>query len=165
MSAAAGDGANNTLWNVENLRFCVGMDANNKCNAFYDVPANPSAPAAAPAIDLSAYSLTFAPADIGVRQADHGDQRRNGPPGRLGGDDERPVVAVHGHQRLHDAGAIGVLHRPRDVLTDTGGDRSTFSHAENRSNAPGALQRPSLSTGRSAVFLRRRWDRQWPSDQ
>ncbi len=63
---AAGDGTD-TLWNVENLRFCLGNDANTgRCNSFYDIPITPSAPAAAPAIDLSAYSLTFAPADIGV---------------------------------------------------------------------------------------------------
>ena len=66
--APAGDGAD-TLWNVENLRFCLARDVNNKCNAFYDVPINPIAPAVAPAIDLSAYSLTFAPADIGTPSA------------------------------------------------------------------------------------------------
>ena len=67
--AAAGDGTD-TLWNVENLRFCLANDANTgRCNSFYDIPINPSAPAAAPAIDLSAYSLTFAPADIGTASA------------------------------------------------------------------------------------------------
>ena len=92
---------------MENLRFCLGIDANNKCNAFYDVPTTPNAPAAAPAIDLSAYSLTFAPADIGVAKPITVTNVGTAPLVVTGGDDERPF-AVHGHQRLHDAWR----HRP-----------------------------------------------------
>ena len=152
---------------MENLRFCVGIDVNNKCNAFYDVPTTPNAPAAAPAIDLSAYSLTFAPADIGASAKTITVTNVGTAPLVVTAVTTNDRLAVHGHQRLHDAaGAVGLLHRRRDVLADTGGDRSTFSHAENRHPThPERLQRPSLSTGRSGVFLRRRWDRQWPSDQ
>ena len=81
----------NTLWNVENLRFCLATTRTTSATPSTTSRSTRAPPHAAPAIDLSAYSLTFAPADIGPPgQADHGDQRRNGPPGRLGGDDERP---------------------------------------------------------------------------
>ena len=63
---AIGDGAANTLWNIENLRFCVGTSPDTgDCNAFYDLPVTPTVPVAAPAIELSASSLTFASADTG----------------------------------------------------------------------------------------------------
>src|SRR4029078_6418649 len=65
-----GDGEDNTLWNVENLRFCVGNDAvTGKCNSFYDVPTSPLTPIAAPAVALSASSLTFSVPDAVVTQA------------------------------------------------------------------------------------------------
>ena len=42
-----GDGANDTLWNIENLRFCISNDAVTKaCNAFTDLPVAPTAFAA-----------------------------------------------------------------------------------------------------------------------
>ena len=54
MVPRAGDGES-TLWNVENLRFCVAKDANNgKCNSFYDVPTTRMLPHSAPAVALSA---------------------------------------------------------------------------------------------------------------
>ena len=63
---ATGDGAANTLWNIENLRFCVGTSTETgDCNAFYDLPVTPTVPVAAPAIELSVSSLTFASADSG----------------------------------------------------------------------------------------------------
>jgi hypothetical protein len=44
-----GDGVNNTLWNIENLRFCAGNDpVTNACNAFVDLPVAPTAFAASP---------------------------------------------------------------------------------------------------------------------
>ena len=65
--SGGGDGAANTLWNIENLRFCVGTNSDNgDCNAFYDLPVTPNARSAAPAIELSVYSLTFASADSGL---------------------------------------------------------------------------------------------------
>ena len=40
-----GDGIADTIWNIENLRFCVGNDAVTKdCNAFYDMPLDGAAP-------------------------------------------------------------------------------------------------------------------------
>jgi Ca2+-binding RTX toxin-like protein len=56
---AKGDGID-TLWNIENLRFCTGNDpVTKKCNSFTDVPV-------APAVGLSATSLAFGSQNVGT---------------------------------------------------------------------------------------------------
>ena len=48
-----GDGITNTLWNIENLRFCVSTDVvTKKCTAFFDFPLSTITPVAAPLIGV-----------------------------------------------------------------------------------------------------------------
>ena len=55
-----GDGIADTLWNIENLRFCTAIDANKNCSAFVNLPSPGAVAAAAPAVSLSATSLALA---------------------------------------------------------------------------------------------------------
>ena len=58
---AKGDGID-TLWNIENLRFCTGIDAAGNCNAFTDRSVAPSA-------TVTPTSIAFPNTNVGATSA------------------------------------------------------------------------------------------------